>query len=304
MCDYSERVNCEIPRISHVAKRNCQDECKYLSDGVHADESSKDCKSYIKCYNGKSTRHRCASSSIFSPNEQTCVPETLYDCPKSAKLERLCKGKSDGYYIDPRFGCRYYLKCSQGFPVQFEECPKGQVFDLHRRVCSTKPSTSCYHETYSQECKNLEMGYYQNRSLESSCKFFYYCYNGAKTILNCPLGEVFNGESCVSEKTYSCLNFESDSCDTKENGYYKDINLDCRSYFYCSSNRKYSFLCQDGQVFDGHKCVSKRRQSSCTKFSDCLNKPDGYYQDLESGCMKYFYCKQGDKVQVRHLSHR
>lgn len=118
--------------------------------------------------------------------------------------------------------------------------------------------------------------------------------------MSCKTGELFNGDVCVDERFYSCPNLDSDSCDTKENGYYKDNNLDCRSYFYCSSNRKYSFLCQDGQAFDGNKCVSKRHVEPCSKSSDCTGRSDGYYQDLKSGCSKYFYCKQNDKVQVRN----
>ncbi|CRK93950.1 CLUMA_CG007477, isoform A, partial [Clunio marinus] len=118
------------------------------------------------------------------------------------------------------------------------------------------------------------------------------------TSLSCKSGEVFNGEVCVSSRLYKCPNLDAGSCDTKENGYYKDNNLDCRSYFYCSSNRKYSFLCQDGQAFDGSKCVSKRHVEPCSKKIECSGKSDGYYQDMTTGCTKYYYCKQGDKVQV------
>lgn len=274
------------------------DECRFLPDGLHPDESSKDCKSYIKCFSGTSTRHRCPSTSIFHPLEQTCVPDTLYDCPKSARLQKLCRGKTDGYHLDPRFGCSNFVKCWHKNPVQFDECGKGQVFDVNRKICTFSPTTKCYHDDYSNECANLEMGFYQNRSLQSSCRQYFFCYNGRKTMLSCKLGELFNGESCVDERIYTCPNLDPDSCDTKENGYYKDNNLDCRSYFLCSSNRKYSFLCKDGQAFDGNKCVSKRHVEPCSKSSDCAGKLDGYYQDVKSGCSKYYYCKQFDKVQV------
>lgn len=297
-CDYAERVTCEVPKTV-VRRTTCNDDdCKYLLDGLHADENSKDCKAYIKCFNGKSTKHRCPSSSVFHPLEQTCVPDTLYDCPKSTRLDKLCKGKTDGFYIDPRFGCSSFVKCSLGFPVQFDECGKGQMFDVNKKACTFSSTAQCHHEAYSTECANLEMGFYQNRSLESSCRNYFYCYNGRKTSLSCKTGELFNGESCVDERFYSCPNLDADSCDTKENGYYKDNNLDCRSYFYCSSNRKYSFLCQGGQAFDGNKCVSKRHVEPCSKSSDCTGRTDGYYQDMKSGCTKYFYCKQHDKVQV------
>lgn len=297
-CEYADKVICEAPKT--IVKKSCgsSDECKHLPDGLHPDEHSKDCKSYIKCFNGKLTRHRCPPVSIFNPLDQTCVPDTLYDCPKSARLEKLCKGKTDGFYIDPRFGCSHFVKCALGIPIQFDECGKGQMFDSNRKVCTASSSVQCRHESYSVECSTLEMGFYQNRSLESSCRNYFHCYNGRKTSLSCKTGELFNGESCVDERNYSCPNLDADSCDTKENGYYKDMNLNCRSYFLCSSNRKYSFLCKDGQGFDGSKCVSKRHVELCSKNSECSGKPDGYYQDLASACTKYYYCKQGDKVQV------
>lgn len=158
----------------------------------------------------------------------------------------------------------------------------------------------CHHEPRSSECMQLEMGYYQDRSLESSCRNYFFCYNGRKTTFSCPVGELFNGESCVDDRLYKCSNLDADSCDTKEDGYYKDNNLDCRSYFFCSSNRKFSFLCKSGEAFDGHKCVSKRHveQLCSSKSSECLGKSDGYYQDLKSACTKYFYCKQSEKLQV------
>lgn len=309
VCDYAEKVTCDLPKSTAIAinsqnvpssRRNC-DECKFLPDGLHSDESSKDCKSYIKCFNGKSSRHRCPSSSVFNPSDSTCVPDTIYECPKSARLEKLCTGKTDGYYIDPRFSCNNFIKCLHGNAVQSDKCGKGQTFDAERKICAFTTNQQCRHETFSTDCSSLEMGYYQNRSLESSCRNYFFCYNGRKTSFSCKTGNLFNGEACVDESSYSCPNLEQDSCDTKEDGYYKDNNLGCRSYFYCSSNRKYSFLCKDGQAFDGNKCISKRHVEACSKSSDCAGKIDGYYQDLKSGCSKYFYCKQGDKVQVRQI---
>lgn len=144
----------------------------------------------------------------------------------------------------------------------------------------------------------LEMGFYQDRSLESSCRNYFFCFNGRKTTFSCPVGELFNGESCVDDRFYSCPNLDADSCDTKEDGYYKDNSLDCRSYFFCSSNRKFSFLCKSGEAFDGNKCVSKRHVEMCMKSFDCVGKSNGYYQDIKSGCTKYFYCKQSEKLQV------
>lgn len=85
--------------------------------------------------------------------------------------------------------------------------------------------------------------------------------------------------------------------------HYRDTTVGCRAYYYCSGSKKYSYLCNNGQTFDGlkQKCVEKRHvqtHGECSKSSECGSKPDGYYQDLKSQCRNYYYCLQGDKVQV------
>ena len=269
-----------------------------MSDGLHSSSSSSDCKDYIKCNNKKLvSKHRCSSSLIFDTS--SCVPDTLYECPKSSKLDKLCSGKYDGLYADPRFGCSSYVKCAQSVPIEFLKCGKGQIFDPEKRACIfSSTNTRCRFEKISSECSTMDMGFYQDRSYESSCHDYFFCYNGAKTKFTCELGKVFNGENCVEERLYHCPNQDEGSCDTKEDGYYKNKNLDCRAYFFCSSNRKYSFICSDGQAFDGSKCVVKRHAQQCAASVDCDGKPDGYYQDVPSSCSKYYFCKQGDKVQV------
>lgn len=271
--------------------------CRYLVDGLHADPLSIDCKNYLKCYNKKLvSKHRCPLPTIF--NGTTCIPDTLYECPKSVRLDKMCKGKYDGFHVDPRMGCSNYMKCIREYAVEFYQCSKGQIFDQESKSCIYKTSKStCNYVGTSSDCMYSESGYYQDRSIESSCREYYFCYNGKKTSFRCDLGKVFNGENCVDERLYSCLNLDENSCDNKPDGYYKDKS-GCRAYFYCSGGRKYSYVCGDGQAFDGSKCVEKRHVSQCAVSLDCSGKSDGYYQDVPSNCRNYYYCLQGDKIQL------
>lgn len=131
-CEHAKNVRCEALKHS---KRSCNshtmDDCQLLSDGLYADENSKDCKSYIKCANGKTSHLRCPSSSIFHPTQGSCIPDAIYECPRSTRLERLCKGKTDGFHPDPRFSCSAFVKCQRGMPVHFDECVHGQTFDRY-----------------------------------------------------------------------------------------------------------------------------------------------------------------------------
>lgn len=271
--------------------------CRYSLDGLHSDPFSFDCKNYVKCYNKKLvSKHRCPLATIF--NGTSCIPDTLYECPRSVKFDKLCRGKNDGFHVDPRYGCSNYMKCIRNYPVEFYHCNKGLVFDPETKNCVSKNTKSlCRYLGTSNDCMNSEPGYYQDRSLDSSCREYYFCYNGKKTTFRCELGKVFNGENCVDERLYTCPNLDENSCDNKADGYYKDKS-GCRAYFYCSGGRKYSYVCGDGQAFDGNKCVEKRHVSQCAPSVECTGKSDGYYQDLTSDCRNYYFCMQGDKIQL------
>lgn len=130
ICEPAENFRCDILKHS---KRSCNshhlDDCQLHNDGLYPDESSKDCKAYVKCSNGKTSRLRCPSSTVFNPIQGSCVPDAIYECPKSARLDKLCRDKSDGYHPDPRYGCNAFVKCHRGAPIQFDECGSGQFYD-------------------------------------------------------------------------------------------------------------------------------------------------------------------------------
>lgn len=178
--------HCVLERETICNDKRLEDNetCRYLQDGLHVDPLSKDCKKY--------------------------------------RLDNLCKGKSNALISDPRSGCTAYIRCVNDRAISFHQCMLGQVFDVVTRTCKRDTSKSlCKLIGKSNECSTKEFGFYQDRSVVSSCREYFFCYNGFKTNFRCELGKLFNGENCVDERLYTCPNKDPNSCDDKADGYYK-----------------------------------------------------------------------------------
>lgn len=301
-CFLGNRFHSEFQRCVPAKEVLCpsthsNDVCRNYKDGFHSDPHSNDCKTYIKCSGGKlASKNSCNSQAVFNGN--SCVPLPLYQCPALINHPNydICKRKPDGFMTDPRKSCANYVKCSQEKTVESFKCPGLQYFDQNRVLCVYEKNDnqkSCQEPYPSNECSESSTGFYQDKT--SSCQHYFYCYNGLRTNFKCPAGAVFNGENCVAETSYVCPNSDPNSCDSKENGYYKDKSGGCRAYYYCSLGKKYTYLCAENEIFDGNKCVVKT-QICGRDLGECMGKSDGYHQDVISNCRNYHFCLSGGKI--------
>ncbi|GAB0089157.1 neurogenic locus notch homolog protein 2 isoform X1 [Sergentomyia squamirostris] len=272
--------------------------CLGKTNGQHADEMSTNCRDYVRCSNGVVTaKLNCGDHGVF--NGKQCVPEGLYECPQDRQPTpqpafNICRTKSNGYHLDLRRGCRFYVKCTSGRIINTYECSSGNYFNTELRNCVADNALECHEPSPSRDCE-FSVGYFQDKTDNSDCTRYYYCYNGLKTRLKCSEGKVFDGEDCVPKSVYQCPMAEVNFCESKPDGYYKDPSGGCRSYFSCVHGRKFTYLCAEGQIFSGSKCVDRNLEDRCDR-EECVDKPDGYYPDQSSGCHKYFYCLRGEKI--------
>ncbi|XP_058452680.1 uncharacterized protein LOC131431154 isoform X1 [Malaya genurostris] len=295
-CTFNDDVKILGCMSNYMEETN--DVCSWLPDGMHLDPTSRTCKNYIKCLDGKIvSRHDCPGSTTF--NGFQCVPDFLYHCPRLALTGDICEKKIDGYYIDPRKGCSYFVRCSKQQTVEQHSCPAGFQYNPMKNLCiELYQDGNCHESGYSSDCVQRSAGFYQDFSDASNCVQYFYCFNGNKTTFRCPVGFVFDGENCVSSSTYSCPSTNSDSCANKPNGYYRDSTSGCRSYFYCYEGSKTSYLCNPGQIFSHGQCIDRLEDTFCPEDLVCFGKSDGYYHDLQSFCRNYFYCQRGEKLQT------
>lgn len=276
--------------------------CASLANGYNHDPTSTNCRSYIKCHNQKFiSREFCSSQAVFNGN--LCIPQPLYECPfavpEISPSRDMCNGKTNGFSSDPRRGCSGYVKCAQGKTVESLECSQSHYFDPDSRRCVLEKvltKRKCQEPISSNECLQLEMGYYQDKTIESSCQKYFFCFNGNRSNFECANGKVFDGENCVRSNSYVCPSHSGNSCISKLNGYYKDESAGCRAYFYCSQGIKYRYLCKDDERFDGTTCVPRKSVDDCQNMNDCAGKSDGYYQNIETDCRKYFFCLKQEVV--------
>ncbi|XP_055589153.1 uncharacterized protein LOC129741446 [Uranotaenia lowii] len=287
-----------LPGCASNTMDESDDICAALPEGLYLDPLSKNCKSYVKCKDGrKMARMDCSKGTVF--NGAQCVPEFLYHCPRMALPGDICDKKNDGLYNDPRKGCSYFVKCENFKTVDSFSCPSGFIFDPVQNVCTEDPGNDfCQEVGYSNDCSLRSAGFYQDFSDQSKCSNFFYCFNGFKTILRCPANQVFDGENCVQSSSYSCPSENSDSCANKANGFYRDFSGSCRSYFQCSEGSKTSYLCKPGLIFIGGQCSDRQEDTICEDDIMCSGKSDGYHQDLQSACRSYYYCQGGERLQT------
>lgn len=332
-CAAESSVNCGLPVNNAIAYPKVatlagpRDVCAGQPNGLHSDPRSSNCQEYLNCENEKLVeRLSCGDQGAFDELMKKCIPSQVYNCPahriqtassvtsftrtqliqdEGSKKFDICKFKSNGFHIDARLGCRYYVKCTSGKTIAQFECQPSQYFDVRNKSCQSEQNQLfdghpfCVNPAPSRDCDRQDNGFYT--MAKTDCRMYFYCHNGQKTILRCPDGQVFDGRDCVAKGSSFECPITDETCASKSDGYYRDSSSgSCRSYFYCANGKKLTYLCAENQVFDGEKCVLKslsNAQLSCGK-SECANRPDGYYQNFASGCRKYHYCLRGEKVTV------
>ncbi|XP_049548140.1 uncharacterized protein LOC125959362 [Anopheles darlingi] len=284
--------------------------CSFLPDGLHLAATSKDCRTYVQCQSRRQiNRLECPPMTVY--NGQQCVPSFLYHCPRLDLPGDVCQHRQNGYYVDPRKGCGYYVRCAAERTVEQYSCPYGFYFDESSGACrgNEENDGTCHRLAYSVDCAQRASGYYQDFTVTANspvaCGTYFHCHNGAKTVLRCRNGFIFDGENCVSEASYTCSIEDIDSCRRKPNGYYKDARSGCRAYHLCTDGNKISYLCGPGQVFANGACVERRRSErssdetlTCDEDSICAGRPDGYYPDRASLCRQYYFCQRNEKLQT------
>uniref|UniRef100_A0A182RI57 Chitin-binding type-2 domain-containing protein n=1 Tax=Anopheles funestus TaxID=62324 RepID=A0A182RI57_ANOFN len=303
----SQGTSCRTSDQFHDWKVADENGCNFLPDGYHLAVTSYDCRSYVKCQSRRLVgRHECPSMTIF--NGQQCVPSFLHHCPRLDVTGDICQHRNDGYQVDPRKGCAYYVRCQAKRTVEQHSCPNGFHYDALENVCREAVlDTTCHQIPYSTDCAERASGFYQDFTAMddaslSPCRAYFHCHNGIKTAFHCEHGYVFDGENCVPQESYQCPVEDVNSCQGKPNGYYQDARAGCRAYHLCTNGNKISYLCEPGHSFIDGKCRHGVRQrtpeSLCSTDTPCVERPDGYYQDRDTQCRQYYFCQRGEKLQT------
>ncbi|XP_042883246.1 uncharacterized protein LOC122260168 [Penaeus japonicus] len=253
-------------------------------------DTDRQCQAYFRCQEEVLLWYRvCEKGQVYNGRE--CVPHFFYTCP--ARVSTSCLAKPDGFYQDLSARCRSYYECRGGEQVSEHTCDDAMLFN--GEDCVSASSYVCPVDG-AKECRIGQNGFVQD--VESGCRRYYYCYNGKSFPRECPEERVFNGHTCVPPTHYKCPSLpavDRSRCSGPD-GYYPDLHMSCRSFYYCLGGRRISYACPEGEAFNGAQCVPETAVT-CPSPSSCHGKINGFYQDVLAGCRKYFYCHGGVKYE-------
>ncbi|CAD0195942.1 unnamed protein product [Chrysodeixis includens] len=302
----------------------CTSLCRDVPDGAYADRTT-GCREYFVCESHRVIRRGvCEPGLLFSNG--ACESAERSSCPAPAlspcfnrhdglhrdwqdctswfecRRERVTKrgscapGLPSGTYQDLDSNCTRYFHCEGPLRTTLE-CPAGRVFDGVR--CSPAAHYLCP-SLERESCFGRADGRY--RAADTGCRGYYECVRGEKAIYACPVGRVFDGESCVPAQPGLCVK-DDYSCEGLSNGYHAEIESGCRRYFYCERGDRLATLsCLGGKMFDGRACV-KASPFECGGAQDgeaggrrCAR--DGFYVQAGTNCSRYYFCVSGVRTAL------
>lgn len=280
------------------------------NEGLSTADPRRGCQAYARCVAGRATDLRsCSPDQYFDPDKRRCMTNhRRQQCRAVQPPSSECVHLATGYYPDktPDSSCRTYFYCHNGMRTNYQ-CAAGKIFDgencvpANAYVCPNLNPNSCH--------SKLD-GYHKDEL--AGCRAYFYCSQGRKYRYLCRESEVFNGTMCVQRRpNETCQNMGA--CMGRTDGYYYDVESQCRKYFYCLKNEVVTRLtCSGSKVFNGHKCVmtaagagddfqcpqagdeAASQQINCVPRSRCAEqgkcKGNGFYADIESGCVNYYFC--------------
>ncbi|XP_013781585.1 protein obstructor-E-like [Limulus polyphemus] len=133
-CDYQKRGGCpdgvRVMGQSPIQTENCD----WLW-GRFPHKTS--CTSYLECWNGTSTNHKCGYSLLYNTKSESCDwPENVQGCQQHPTCKKIPNGP-----IAIEKSCSRYILCSGGYPYM-QRCAAGLAFDpdfLSCKLAETVP---------------------------------------------------------------------------------------------------------------------------------------------------------------------
>ncbi|XP_076370157.1 uncharacterized protein LOC143256616 [Tachypleus tridentatus] len=292
-CDAPSRVRCVD--LEGLAWPSLVGDCSYQEDGIYTDYTS-GCRNFYFCKGGVKTVFSCDENMLFDWRTGSCRQAREVPC-----FPATCENQPEGLYIDNTESCKRYYLCSNGEKLEFV-CPQGKIFNENIMRCDHSRTVSCPNSSF-MSCNDLPDGYYPD--YEDNCRIFYLCINGELKRYSCPTNLVFNKRSltCDYPSETTCEKPTNAACEHEPNGVYSLTETGCREFKICREGYTvHSGVCSRGKLMNSatSRCES-RSLLTCASVtdSDCEDKADGIYPDINIGCSAYFLCFRYRKVVTR-----
>ncbi|XP_052848721.1 uncharacterized protein LOC128260062 [Drosophila gunungcola] len=238
-----------------------------------------DCTSYLTCWNGLATEHKCGASEWYNGYGECAVDV-------NAKCINPCTcGNGNGNVAHPI--CTKYFKCTDGV-AQVVQCNAGEAFDSATGLCSATVECS------AKNCATATDG--TTYPVAGDTSKFYNCLNQVATIESCPANSGYSIllGICQSQPSTDC---NQNVCKTAADySTYPSLNSDSSTFCICQDDGGYIYSCPTGLFYD-------ETEESCTFTGNCdpqvcNGQPEYFvspdYEDPNSFCL----CRANDPVSV------
>lgn len=185
------------PESSYLCPSLERESCYGRPNGQYRSHET-GCRGYYVCIEGEKTVYACAPGNSFDGD--ACRPAQASSCPRD---DYSCTGLADGYHAEHESNCHRYFYCAGGDRLATLSCLGGKIFD--GRACVDVAQYECGappQKAIENNDRFCEQGFFIQQGTE--CRSYYFCVEGKRTYLTCPLGQVFNGQVCSPKSQFSC----------------------------------------------------------------------------------------------------
>ncbi|XP_053685795.1 uncharacterized protein LOC128735329 [Sabethes cyaneus] len=291
-CQPAEVFN---PRISECAPGDAEtcvlfDEvCANQRDGTLVGHPNH-CAAYITCINETAEVHFCPINKIFRADMQFCVPGNNETCVFTP-LEQMCVDIPFGTIYPHPDDCTQYVRCENN-AANNVSCPANHIIEPRTIQCVPGDTETCLF--LDALCEGINDG---KLAIPNECGMYISCQQEVATILECPLGEMFDASQlrCVPGDEEECIPI---ICVAGENNMLVHPNH-CNMFSLCDNGHLSLHLCPVYHIFHSAlKVCSPGDLISCTLSpldQMCVGRFDDsrFPYPAEGNCLQYVVCKSG-----------
>ncbi|XP_070136686.1 peritrophin-44 [Drosophila bipectinata] len=269
-----------------------------------------DCRGWGFCEKNKLIeRKNCIDGLFYNFRDGTCKKKGKAMC--YSDLDEICASMKPEDYVANPADCQRFVKCMSIEDPIWSKCGEDQVFSNVEQKCIQEVSGCPQDNICSNMVDNALMAH------PSSCKYYFKCYNGFATKMNCSADRYFNRESghCQSWLPERCSRVEESHLDSPSpkdshicSKYYQVDQLGeqkipdmttCYGYYTCTSQfdlGKWS-SCPVGSHFVWwlQKCAPPE-ENSCS-YDRCKNHRKSFVTTLNTGCREYTVCHNQSSIR-------
>lgn len=226
--------------------------------------SPADCEKYFTCNTGISVEGWCGGGMTYDPDHQRCDLSKNIECTNGERPNWTPPenwGQSEGI-------TNYVLKTTTESLDDDFNFEKKTKTSKRRKITTTQPRTIATRGTrhrvtlpVTQLVENTQCTFQGNMPDPENCQNYYTCREDVIARVHCPDRQLFDEDNriCADYRKVFCETRpvnerDIDPCIGQPNGWYADLDSQCRFYYSCTDQRKSKMgECTSGTKWNSQK---------------------------------------------------